>query len=301
MSVGLMNPEVAEKGGRIARAVMEGGAAGWSTLIGKDVSYSVTAIDYGRPAEVVNPGEIGEAVLTPVDWSGDNSGKVFLLTPTSGAKVVVAYMMALMLGGDPNPDTTQLDADGMDAYGEAVNSFFGQGAQQARGEMGGAIKTALGQSKVVDFANTPPGDVLGGDDCLCARIKTTITGSPPFTLNLLLSRSVTGVAPDSDAGHDDETRAAAAAESLGIDPGNLGIAMRIKLPVVVSIASKKMRMELIQEMTPGTIIEFRKMSGENLDVLAGKVRIATAEAVIINQCFGVQVRSIVDPRAAVKD
>jgi hypothetical protein len=31
------------------------------------------------------------------------------------------------------------------------------------------------------------------------------------------------------------------------------------------------------------------------------VRIATAEAVIINQCFGVQVRSIVDPRAAVKD
>ncbi len=190
MSVGLMNPEVADKGGRIAKAVMEGGAAGWSTLIGKDVSYSVTAIDYGRPAEVVNPEEIGEATVTPVDWSGDNSGKVFLLAPTFGAKVVVAYMMALMLGGDPNPDTTQLDADGMDAYSEAVNSFFGQGAQQARNEIGGTIKTSLGRSKVVNFSSTPPGDELGDGDYICARIKTTVTGSPPFTLNLLLSRSV---------------------------------------------------------------------------------------------------------------
>jgi flagellar motor switch/type III secretory pathway protein FliN len=295
-----MNPEVADKGGRLAKAVMEGGAAGWSTLIGQDVSYSVTALDYGRPAEVVNPGELGEAVMTPVDWSGDNSGKVFLLVPAPGAKIVVAYMMALMLGGDPNPGTTQLDVDGMDAYSEAVNSFFGQGAQQARGEIGGNIKTTLGQSKAVDFSKTPPGDELGNDDCVCARIKTTITGNPPFTLNLVLSRSVTGVAPDSDSEHEGETRAAAA-ESLGIEPGNLDIAMGIKLPVVVSIATKKMRMELIQEMTPGTIIEFRKMSGENLDVLAGKVRIATAEAVIINQCFGVQVRTIVDPRAAVKE
>ncbi|MCD8352517.1 MAG: FliM/FliN family flagellar motor switch protein [Planctomycetaceae bacterium] len=300
MSVGLMNPEVAEKGGRLAKAVMEGGAAGWATLIGKDVAYTITSTDYGIPAEVVKPGEIGEAVMTPVDWSGDNPGKVYLLVPTSGAKEVVAYMMALMLGGDPNPETTQLDADGMDAYGEAVNSFFGQGAQQARGEMGGTIKTALGPSKVVDFTKTAPADELGGGDYVCAKVKTTIKGRPPFVLNLLLSRSVTGVPPDVDAGKEDEERAAAA-ERLGVDPTNLAIAMKIKLPVVVTIANKKMRMELIQEMTPGTIIEFRKMSGENLDVLAGRVRIATAEAVIINQCFGVQVRSIVDPKAAVKD
>ncbi len=300
MSVGFMNPEVAEKGGAIAKAVMEGGASGWSTLIGKNVNYAIEGADYGAPNEVVRPDELGEAVVTPVDWSGDNTGKVYLLVPAAGAKEIVAYMMALMLGGDPNPETQLLDADGMDAYGEAVNSFFGQGAQQARGEVGINIKTALGQSKLVDFAKVKPTDELGAEDFYNTRIKVTIEGRPPFVLDMLLSRSVTGVAPDANPAEEAE-QAAAAAERLGISPTNLSIAMKIKLPLVVVIATKKMRMELIQDMCPGTIIEFRKMSGENLDVSAGAVKIATAEAVIVNQCFGVQVRSIVDPKAAVRE
>ncbi len=299
MSVGLINPEVAEKGGIIAKAVMEGGAAGWSTLIGKNVSYAVSEADYGRPAEIVKPEEMGEAVVTPVDWTGDNSGKVYLLVPVAGAKEVVAYMMALMLGGDANPETQQLDADGMDAYSEAVNSFFGQGAQQARGELGGTIKTALGASKVVDFKTTSPADELGTDEYLCNRIKVTVEGRPPFTLEMLIARSVTGFAPEVET--DSAEEQAAAAERLGIAPSNLSIAMKIKLPLVVGIATKRMRMELIQDMCPGTIIEFKKMSGENLDVLAANIKVATAEAVIINQCFGVQIRSIVDPRAMMRD
>ncbi len=298
MSVGLINPEISEKGGQIAKAVMEGGSAGWSTMIGKNISYAITETDYGRPAEIVKPDEVGEAVVTPVDWSGDNSGKVYLVMPTSGAKEIVAYMMALMLGGDANPETQALDADGMDAYSEAVNSFFGQGAQQARGEIGGTIKTAVAPSKIVDFKSAAPGDELGAEEYLCVKVKVTIEGRPPFVLEMLIGRSVTGVAPDPvDTAAEEE----AAAERLGIDPANLAIAMKIKLPIVVCIATKHMRMELIQDMCPGTIIEFKKMSGENLDVIATNTKVATAEAVIINQCFGVQVRSIVDPRAAVKD
>ncbi len=300
MSVGMINPEVAEKGGRIAHALMEGGAAGWSTLIGKNIAYAMTDTDFGRPNEVVRPDDMGACVVTPVDWSGDTSGKVYLLVPVAGAKEVVAYMMALMLGGDANPATTELDSEGMDAYSEAVNSFFGQGAQQARGEVGGTIKTAVGASKVVDFTQTAPGEALEMDEYLRVRIKVTIEGRPPFVLAICIARSVTGVAPDASPGQAD-AEAAAAAQKLGIDPKNLGIAMKIKLPVVVTIANKKMRMELIQDMCPGTIIEFRKMSGENLDVIASNVKVATAEAVIINQCFGVQIRSIVDPQAKVPE
>lgn len=299
MSTGIINPEVAEKGGRIVKAVMEGGAAGWSTLIGKNVSYAVTSVDYGTPAEVIKPGDMGEAVLTPVAWSGDHKGQVYLLVPAAGAKAVVAYMMALMLGGTANPDATKLDAEGMDAYSEAVNSFFGQGAQQARGEIGGVIKTAVGASKTVNFTALPP-DAVEAGDYLCSKVAVTIEGRPPFTLIMLVGRSVTGVAPEAGPAQSQQLEQAAA-EKLGVDPGNLAIAMKIKLPLVVCIASKKMRMELIQGMCPGTIIEFRKMSGENLDVLASNVKIATAEAVIINQCFGVQIRSIVDPHTAVKE
>lgn len=300
MSVGLINPEVAEKGGRIAKAVMEGGSAGWATLIGKNVSYAVGESDYGIPSETVKPEEMGECVITPVDWGGDNEGRVWLAVPTTGAKEVVAYMMALMLGGDPNPDTQALDADGMDAYGEAVNSFVGQGAQQARGEIGGTIKTSVGASKVVDFKSVSPDADMGKDESLAVKIKVTIEGRPPFTLAMLIARSVTGVAPEANPAAAEEEREAVAAQ-LGIDPKNLSIAMKIKLPVIVNIALKKMRMELIQAMCPGTIIEFRKMSGENLDVTAGSVRVATAEAVITNQCFGVQIRNIIDPKTLVRD
>ncbi len=299
MSAGLINPEVAEKGGRIAKAVMEGGAAGWSTLIGKNVAYAVGETDYGVPAEVVKPEEMGEAVITPVDWSGDTEGKVWLIVPTPGAKEVVAYMMALMLGGDPNPDTQALNADGMDAYSEAVNSFVGQGAQQARGEGGGTIKTSLGASKVVDFKASPPDGEIAADEYLCSKIKVTIEGRPPFMMEMLISRSVTGVAQDVEMSSAEEQ--AAAAERIGVDPSNLAIAMKIKLPLIVCISTKRMRMELIQNMCPGTIIEFKKMSGENLDVLAANTKVATAEAVIINQCFGVQIRSIVDPKAMMRD
>ncbi len=294
MSVGLINPEIAEKGGQIAKAVMEGGTAGWSTLIGKGVAFAITETDYGQPAEIVKPADITEAAVTPVEWSGDNSGKIYLIVPTSGAKEIVAYMMALMLGGDANPETQALDAEGMDAYSEAVNSFVGQGAQQARGVVGGTIKTSIGTSKIVDFSSTPPADALEAGEYLCNKITTTIEGRPPFVLEMLIARSVTGVAPEpiSAAANEEE-----AAEKLGIDPANLSIAMKIKLPVVVCIATKLMRMELIQDMCPGTIIEFKKMSGENLDVLATNAKVATAEAVIINQCFGVQIRTILDPKA----
>ncbi|MCC8181030.1 MAG: FliM/FliN family flagellar motor switch protein [Planctomycetes bacterium] len=300
MAVGLIQPEVAEKGGRIAKALMEGGASGWTTLVGKDVGYEMGESDYGRPAEVIHGSEVGESVVTEVDWSGDTSGKVYLLVPASGAKEVVAYMMALMLGGDADPSSTQLDAEGMDAYSEAVNSFFGQGAQQARGELGGTIKTAIVGSKVVDFNKVEPAQELGSEECLAIKVKVTIAGSQPFTLIVLMERSVTGIEPAS-TGNTGAIKTKETAEKLGIDPVNLDIAMHIRLPLVVTIASKKMRMELIQDMCPGTIIEFKKMSGEALDVLAGNVKMATAEAVIINQCFGVQIRSIVDPKMLKKD
>ncbi len=298
MSVAIINPEIAEKGGRIAKALMEGGAAGWSTQIGKNVGYVIGETDFGVADEVVKPAETGEVIATAVDWSGDTSGKIYVLVPTMGAKQIVAYMMALMLGGDANPEAQALDADGMDAYGETIAAFIGQGAQQARGEIGGSIKTSVQGSSLVDFSSVKPDTVLGADEYLNNKIKVTIEGLTPFTMFILIGRSVTGVAPEAGS---ESAAPSELASRLGVDVANVAIAMKIKLPLVVVIATKKMRMELIQGMCPGTIIEFRKMSGENLDVLAGNVKVATAEAVIVNQCFGVQIRNIVDPKSAVKE
>ena len=295
----IVNPKVLENGIALAKSLLEGGSSGWSTLVGKDVTCTIDETDYGLPEEVIRQTDRTSKVVTPVEWDGDRPGQVFLVVSPEGAKTVVAYMTALMFGGDANPATTELDADGMDAYSEAVNSFFGQGVQHARGDIGGVIKTSVGATSVVDLSATTPDAAFGGKDLVCFRVSAVVEGQPPFDLLLLMTRSVTGVLPESGNTLIFAKQAAASAKQLGVSPDNLAAAMQIKIPIIVNIATKKMRMELIQDMNPGTIIEFRKMSGEPLDVLAGNVKIAEAEVVISNQCFGIQIRAIVDPRAVV--
>ena len=293
----LANREVIDKGTRIANAIMEGGSAGWSTLTGRNVTYTFSSTDYGKPDEMLKAEDRTEAAVSPVAWSGNHSGKLYLVVSGQGAKEIVAYMTALMLGGGANPAETKLDADGMDAYSEAVNSFFGQGIQQARGELGETIKTTVSPPRMVDLTKESPGSVFGATDMLCFAVKFVIEGQLPFAVFLLVERSVTGVQNEENA----ESKATVAAEKLGVAVDNLATALKIKLPLIVVIATKMIRMEAIQNMSPGTIIEFRKMSGEMLDVMAGNVKIAEAEVVITNQCFGVQIRSLVDPRAAKPD
>jgi flagellar motor switch/type III secretory pathway protein FliN len=302
MTSDLIHPEIVKKGEAIAKALMEGGSAGWSTLLSKNVDYAIVAGDFGRPDEVVKPADISDAVITSVDWSGDTSGKVHLLMPAAGAREVVAHFLSLMLGGDPDPATVTFDAEGMDAYSEAANSYFGQGSQQARSEIGGNIKTTVTGSKAVDFSKTSPGEIFGKDEYYCAKVKVTIEGRPPFAPELLISQSVTGIAAAAEPEAEAEREGAEAAGKLGIDPANLAIAMKIRLPVIVSVASKRMRMEDIQNICPGTIIEFKDNTfGENLDVMVGTVKVATAEAVTTNQRFGVQIRSLVDPHVAIRN
>jgi flagellar motor switch protein FliN/FliY len=69
--------------------------------------------------------------------------------------------------------------------------------------------------------------------------------------------------------------------------------------VIVILAEKKMRMEMVQALAPGSIIEFRKLSGELLDLCVGRVKIAEGEVVLTNEHFGIQVRKLIDIRAAI--
>ena len=56
---------------------------------------------------------------------------------------------------------------------------------------------------------------------------------------------------------------------------------------------------MIQGMSPGTILEFRKKSDDVLDVCANNVKIGDAEVVTTSQHFGVQMRHLVDVQAMV--
>jgi flagellar motor switch/type III secretory pathway protein FliN len=71
--------------------------------------------------------------------------------------------------------------------------------------------------------------------------------------------------------------------------------LRIKLPVVVTLAEKRQPLGMILELGPGSIIQFDKSCEEMLQLEVSGRPVATGEAVKVGDKFGLRVNSIVLP------
>jgi len=71
--------------------------------------------------------------------------------------------------------------------------------------------------------------------------------------------------------------------------------LRIRLPVVVTLARKRQACGQIVELGPGSIIQFEKSCEEMLDLDIGGRHLATGEAVKVGDKFGIRVNSMVLP------
>jgi flagellar motor switch protein FliN/FliY len=79
--------------------------------------------------------------------------------------------------------------------------------------------------------------------------------------------------------------------------------LRIKVPVVVTLAEKRQPLGRILELGPGSIIQFDKSCDEMLGLDVGQMPVAVGEAVKVGDKFGLRITSIVLPEerfAAVK-
>jgi flagellar motor switch/type III secretory pathway protein FliN len=81
--------------------------------------------------------------------------------------------------------------------------------------------------------------------------------------------------------------------------------LRIKVPVVVTLAEKRQPLGKVVEMSPGSIIQFDKSCEEMLQLAVGNRPIACGEAVKVGDKFGLRITSIILPeerfRAVRKD
>jgi flagellar motor switch protein FliN len=71
--------------------------------------------------------------------------------------------------------------------------------------------------------------------------------------------------------------------------------LRVRVPVVVTLAEKKQPLSRILDIGPGQIIQFDKSCEEMLELEAGNCRIATGEAVKVGDKFGLRISTIVEP------
>lgn len=84
-------------------------------------------------------------------------------------------------------------------------------------------------------------------------------------------------------------------ESVQALPSYARSLLKIKLPVTVTLASKKQPVEQITSLNPGSIIQFDKSCEEMLELGVGDQRIGRGEAVKVGDKFGLRITSLVLP------
>jgi flagellar motor switch/type III secretory pathway protein FliN len=76
--------------------------------------------------------------------------------------------------------------------------------------------------------------------------------------------------------------------------------LKIKVPVVVTLAQKRQTLRRVLELAPGAIIQFDKSCGEMLQLAVGHRPLAQGEAVKVGDKFGICVSSIILPEERFK-
>jgi len=71
--------------------------------------------------------------------------------------------------------------------------------------------------------------------------------------------------------------------------------LRVKVSVVVTLASKKESVSKITEMVPGTILQFTKTYDSHLTLEVGRQEVAEGEAIKVGDKFGLQITSMTMP------
>lgn len=89
--------------------------------------------------------------------------------------------------------------------------------------------------------------------------------------------------------------AAAGPTTIDALPSYARSLLRIKVPVIVTLAAKKQPISRIVELGPGSIIQFDKSCEEMLDLHVADQTVAEGEAVKVGDKFGIRVTSLVVP------
>lgn len=85
------------------------------------------------------------------------------------------------------------------------------------------------------------------------------------------------------------------ASSLAALPGYAKSLLRIKVPVIVTLAAKKQPLGRIVELGPGSIIQFDKSCEEMLQMHVKEQIVGEGEAVKVGDKFGIRLTSLVVP------
>lgn len=85
-----------------------------------------------------------------------------------------------------------------------------------------------------------------------------------------------------------------------VSPEHLQRILKLKVPVVVRLARKRLALSEVMRLGSGAILEFNKRSDDPLELLVNNKAIGMGEAVKVGENFGLRVTSIGDVREKIE-
>ena len=241
-----------------------------------------------------------------VNVSGGFTGKVkgafHYLIPTGEALNIAGTMMMLSPSELLDFTSKGYSAEAEDGFKEVMSQVTGQISTVLRStykDVNGIVSTTQDINILEDLKEFEAN--IEGDEIIILVYEVKFEGEESFTIYMALSQELAfSIAPLESA----EGVAVNAEEAKSLDSvskeeleGNVEMLRRIKVPIIVTLAQKRMTIdEIIKQLSVGSIIEFNVAFDSYLDLQIGDKKIGEGEVVTVNDVYGLQIKSILSAR-----
>ena len=80
---------------------------------------------------------------------------------------------------------------------------------------------------------------------------------------------------------------------------NLGLLLDVEVPVSVEVGATRMSLRDVLALVSGSVVRLDKRADEPVDLRVNGKLVARGEVVMIDDCYGLRITKIVDPRERV--
>ena len=231
------------------------------------------------------------------EWSGDLPPAVTVPMAAGGAargilRLCLTQEGALALCAEATGVPTESLGDEEKACLSDVMAALAEGLAEAASAAAGGPANV----KVTDLSAGDTGGAASGDLTVGCRLAV---GESSLEALFWLSEEFAGSlgalvlgmakAPQVQTARFDELSGGGVGEPVG----NINLLLDVNLPVTVELGRTKMLIRDLLRLVPGSVIELEKLASEPVDVLVNGRVVAKGEVVVIDDNFGVRVRSVV--------
>jgi len=84
------------------------------------------------------------------------------------------------------------------------------------------------------------------------------------------------------------------AQEIDVTPGeeNLDLLLDVQMPLTVIMGKTVMSFKRLLQLGPGSVIQLDKTVGQPADLYIQDIRFATADVVVVDDCFAVRIKEI---------